>query len=267
MVKITPTPDPFMKVEGASGSIELQNSTDYVWGTQQTAREVSLNKDEIVFAGFGIVAPEYNWNDYANINVKGKVVLVLVNDPGFHSGDPSFFKGDTMTYYGRWTYKYEEAARQGAKACLIIHNTEAASYPFNVVQNSWGTSNLFLDNKNDTQYHLTMQGWVTSDAANKLLKAAGKDSSLIVAAHHRGFKAVPLNEKLTTTLHIQAEYNKSRNVIAKITGIKRPTEYIIYTAHWDHLGIGKPYEKGDSIYNALWIMQAEQQHYLSFHEI
>lgn len=249
MVKITPTPDPVMKVESPSGTIELQNMTDYVWGTQQTSPEVSLDKDELVFAGFGVVAPEYNWNDYANINVKGKVVLVLVNDPGFHSGDPSFFKGDTMTYYGRWTYKYEEAARQGAKACLIIHNTEAASYPFNVVQNSWGTSNLFLDDKNDRQYHLAMQGWVTGDAANKLLQAAGQDSSLIAAAHHRGFKAVPLNEKLTTTLHIKAEFNKSQNVIAKIRGSKRPNEYIIYTAHWDHLGIGKPDEKGDSIYN------------------
>jgi Zn-dependent M28 family amino/carboxypeptidase len=249
LVKITPVADPVMKVESPTGNFELQNVSDYVIATQQTGAVISLDKDELVFAGFGIVAPEYNWNDYAGIDVKGKVVLVLVNDPGLGSGNPSFFKGDTMTYYGRWTYKYEEAARQGAKACLIIHNTITASYPFNVVQNSWGTSNLFLDSKDNNEYRLALQGWITGDAANKLLKASGKDTSLFNAAHHRGFKAVTLGEKLSTTVRIKTDYNKSRNVIAKITGTKQPNEYIIYTAHWDHLGIGKPDEKGDSVYN------------------
>ncbi|MGN6619162.1 MAG: M28 family metallopeptidase [Ilyomonas sp.] len=249
MVDITATADPVMKVEAPSGSFELHNTIDYVVGTERTDAVISLDKDELVFAGFGIVAPEYNWNDYAGIDVKGKVVLVLVNDPGFQSGDSTLFKGNTMTYYGRWTYKFEEAERQGAKACLIIHNTAAASYPFSVLQTSYGSSNMFLDTRGSNDYHLALQGWVTGDAANKLLQAAGKDSSLIASAHKRGFKAVPLNEKLSTKVRVKAVYNKSKNVIAKLTGIKHPDEYVVYTAHWDHFGIGKPDAKGDSIFN------------------
>lgn len=143
MVKITPEPDSLMKVESAKGNFALKRSSDYVFFTEKTDPVISLDKDELIFAGYGVVAPEYNWNDYAGINVKGKVVLVMVNDPGFGTSDTTIFKGNTMTYYGRWTYKYEEAARQGAKACLVIHNEKAASYPFSVVQNSWGSSNLF----------------------------------------------------------------------------------------------------------------------------
>ncbi len=239
MVEISVTPGADMKVQSPKGNFSLVSRTDYVVSTQQTDSVISLNNDEVVFAGFGIVAPEYNWNDYAGINVKGKVVLVMVNDPGFGSGDSTFFKGNTMTYYGRWTYKYEEAERQGAKACFIIHNTAAASYPFSVVQSSWGSSNLFIDTRGKDKYHCAMQGWVTENAANKLLGAAGKDSTLKLTAGKHGFKAI-------------AVYNTSQNVIAKITGTKHPDEYIIYTAHWDHLGIGKPDATGDSIYNGAY---------------
>jgi len=247
LVEIKSIADPTLKVESGKGAIDLQRSTDYILSTENTDSVVSLNKDELIFAGFGIVAPEYGWNDYAGIDVKGKVVLVLVNDPGFY--DSTLFKGHTMSYYGRWTYKYEEAARQGAKACLIIHSTAAASYPFNVVQNSWGTSNLFLDKRGREKYHCALQGWITWPSACKLLSLAGKDSSLLKEAHHRGFKSPRLNLKLSTRVRIISVYNKSYNVIAKITGTKWPDQYIIYTAHWDHLGIGKPDEKGDSIYN------------------
>jgi Zn-dependent M28 family amino/carboxypeptidase len=249
LVEITPKPDAVMKVQSAKGSFDLVKATDFVVTTEKTDSVVSLNKDELVFAGYGVVAPEYGWNDYAGIDVKGKVVLVLVNDPGFGTGDTTLFKGNTMTYYGRWTYKYEEAARQGAKACLIIHNTAAASYPFSVVQNSWGSSNLYLDNKNSQLPQLALKGWVSADAAKKLLAAAGKDTSLIVSANKKGFKAISLGEQLSLNVHVKAVYNTSHNVIAKITGSKKPGEYIIYTAHWDHLGIGKPDETGDSIYN------------------
>lgn len=249
LVEITPIPDPVMAVESAKGSFELQNHKDYVLITENTDSVISLNKDELIFAGYGVVAPEYHWNDYAGINVKGKVVLVMVNDPGFGTTDTSIFKGRTMTYYGRWTYKYEEAARQGAKGILVIHNTAAASYPFSVVQNSWGSSNLFLDERKDPVYHCPFEGWVSADAAKKLLAAAGKDSSLLASANKPGFKAISLNEKLSTTIHIKTKYNNSKNVIAKITGSKRPDEYIIYTAHWDHFGIGQPDKNGDSIYN------------------
>lgn len=248
LVEITPNPDAVMKVQSPKGNFELKKTTDFVISTNKTDSLISLKNDELIFAGYGVVAPEYNWNDYAGIDVKGKVVLVLVNDPGF-GVDTTIFKGNTMTYYGRWTYKYEEAARQGAKACLIIHNTAAASYPFNVVQNSWGSSNLYLDEKGSTEPHLALQGWVSADAAKKLFAAAGKDTSLIVSANKNTFKAVSLNEKLSLNVKVKSTFNVSHNVIAKITGTKRPDEYVIYTAHWDHFGIGKKDEKGDSIYN------------------
>jgi len=133
-----------------------------------------------------------------------------------------------MTYYGRWTYKFEEAARQGAKACLVIHNTKAASYPFSVVQNGFGGVHLILDTRNDkSEYRCPVEGWVTEDAAKKLFMAASGDTSLLLTAHHKGFRAVPLNLKVKTSMRVKSQYNKSKNVIAKITGNKRPDEYII----------------------------------------
>ena len=180
MVEITVNPDPLLKVESPRASFTLEKTKDYVLATENTDSLITLNKDELIFAGYGVVAPEYNWNDYAGINVKGKVVLVMVNDPGFGTADTSIFKGRTMTYYGRWTYKYEEAARQGAKAVLIIHNTEAASYPFSVVQNSWGSSNLYLDTRGTKQYHCALQGWVSADATKKFWRLRVKDTSLVI---------------------------------------------------------------------------------------
>ncbi len=249
LVEITPDSISPITVQSPKGNFEMQKMQDFVVWTKRTEPLIALDKDEVVFAGFGVVAPEYNWNDYDGVDVKGKVVMVLVNDPGFGSGDTTLFKGNTMTYYGRWTYKYEEAARHGAKACLIVHNTAAASYPFSVVQNSNGGVKLHLDTRQQPQYQLAMQGWVTEDAAKKLLEAGGKDSTLITAAHHRGFKAIPLGIQLSGSVRSKAVFNLSHNVIGKITGSKRPDEYIIYTAHWDHFGIGKKDEKGDSIYN------------------
>ena len=249
LVEITPNADAVMKVAAAKGSFDLKKIEDFVLSTEKTDSVISLNNDELVFVGYGVVAPEYNWNDYAGLDVKGKVVLVMVNDPGFGTANTTLFKGNTMTYYGRWTYKYEEAARQGAKACLIIHNTKAASYPFSVVQNSWGTSNLFLDKRGSKEQQLSLQGWVSGDAAKKLLVAAGKDTALLASANIKGFKAVDLGLKLSLNVKVKAVYNMSHNVVAKITGSKRPDEYVIYTAHWDHLGVGKKDAKGDSIYN------------------
>jgi Zn-dependent M28 family amino/carboxypeptidase len=250
MVEITSDCDPTLEVQSPRGKFLLKKMDDYVIRTENTDPVISLSSDEVVFAGFGIVAPEYNWNDYAGGDVKGKVVLVMVNDPGYGSGDSTLFKGNTMTYYGRWTYKFEEAARQGAKACLVIHNTKAASYPFSVVQNGFGGVHLILDTRNDkSEYRCPVEGWITEDAAKKLFMAASGDTSLLLTAHHKGFRAIPLNLKVKTSMRVKSQYNKSKNVIAKITGNKRPDEYIIYTAHWDHFGIGKPDETGDSIYN------------------
>lgn len=248
LVNIKTIASPDMQVNAPKGNFKLKGLEDYVIWTNKT-ENVSLNNSDLVFAGYGVVAPEYNWNDYEGIDVKGKVVLVLVNDPGYNSGDSTLFKGKTMTYYGRWTYKFEEAARQGARGCLIIHNTQAASYPFAVVQNNWNGSRLRLDPRGKDEQHADVIGWISGPAANKLLTATGYDSTLLAKADQRGFKAVPLNEQLTTSISVQADYNKSYNVIGKITGAKRPNEYIIYTAHWDHLGVGKADEKGDSIYN------------------
>jgi Zn-dependent M28 family amino/carboxypeptidase len=247
LVEISPEGTPTLDIQSPKGTIGLQNMNDFVIWTERPDSLVNIDKDDVVFAGFGIVAPEYHWNDYEGLDVKGKTVVVLVNDPGFY--DSTLFKGHTMTYYGRWTYKYEEAARQGAKACLIIHNTAAASYPFSVVQSSNGGVKLHLDTRNNPGRQLAIQGWITEAVGKQLLAAAGKDTSLLAAAHHRGFTSVPLNLKLSASLKVKEVYNKSHNVIAKITGTKRPDEYIVYTAHWDHLGIGKPDSRGDSIYN------------------
>ncbi len=249
MVNITTHAAPVMQVQSAKGNFTLKGPDDYVVWTDKTDAAVSLNNDELVFAGYGVVAPEYNWNDYEGLDVKGKVVMVLVNDPGFNAGDTSLFKGKTMTYYGRWTYKFEEAARQGAKGCLVIHNTEAASYPFTVVQNNWNASRLRLDPRGKHETICDVIGWVSAPAAQKLLTAAGRDTTLLASADIRGFKGIPLNLKLSTSIQVKTNYNQSNNVIGKITGSKYPYETIIYTAHWDHLGIATPDETGDSIYN------------------
>ena len=249
MVNILATAAPTMQVQSPKGNFTLKAFDDYIIWTDKTDPNISLDNSELVFAGYGVVAPEYNWNDYAGLDVKGKVVMVMVNDPGFWVGDTTLFKGKTMTYYGRWTYKFEEAARQGAKGCLIVHNTVAASYPFSVQQNSFNTSRLQLDNRGKDIKNCDVIGWVPEKVANRLFMAAGYDSTLLVKANKRGFKAVPLNLKLSTTMSVKATYNKSYNVIGKIQGSKHPEQVIIYTAHWDHLGIGKPDKTGDSIYN------------------
>lgn len=252
MVNITTNAALLMQVSTPKGNFTLKAPDDYVLWTDKTDPAISLSQNELVFAGYGIVAPEYNWNDYAGIDVKGKVVMVMVNDPGFATGDSTLFKGKTMTYYGRWTYKFEEAARQGAKACLVIHNTAAASYPFSVVQNNFNTSRLQLDNRGKDTRNCDAVGWITEAKAKELLTTAGLDTNLLANAKTRGAKPVATGLKLSTTMKVTATYNKSFNVIGKITGSKYPDQAIIYTAHWDHLGIGTPDEKGDSIYNGAY---------------
>ncbi|CAA9527986.1 MAG: Peptidase M28 [uncultured Segetibacter sp.] len=249
MVNIATAASPEMRVNTPDSSFTLKGFDDYVLWTDKTDKKINVDNAEVIFAGYGVVAPEYKWNDYEGLDVKGKIVLVMVNDPGFGSGDTSLFKGKTMTYYGRWTYKFEEAARQGAKGCLIIYNTAAAGYPFSVIQNNWNSSRLHLDNRGKNEKNCDVIGWVSGDAARRLLLKARQDTLLLAKAHTRTFKAVPLPLKLTTSMLVEATYKKSHNVLAKIKGTTRPAEYIIYSAHWDHLGFGKADEKGDSIYN------------------
>ncbi|MEJ7767421.1 MAG: M28 family metallopeptidase [Chitinophagaceae bacterium] len=249
MVNLATQASPTMEVQSAQGNFQLKGFDDYVIWTDKTDSVVKLNNEEVVFAGYGVVSPEFDWNDYAGIDVKGKIVMVLVNDPGFNSNDTTLFKGKTMTYYGRWTYKFEEAARQGARACLIVHNTGGASYPFSVVQNNWNGSRLHLDNRGKDEKNCDVIGWISGPTAKKMLAAAGQDSTLLASADQRGFKAVPLDLRLSTSMTVKSTFDKSHNVIGKITGSDLPGEYIIYSAHWDHLGIGKADETGDSIYN------------------
>lgn len=234
-------------VKSGSKTVSLTHMKDFVLLAETATPEIILN-DDVIFAGYGVVAPEYNWNDYAGLDVKGKVVLVMVNDPGY-GVDTTIFKGKNMTYYGRWTYKFEEAARQGAKACFVIHNTAAASYGFNVVQNSNNGSDLYLDERNNPQPHTLINGWLSADAAKQILNLSGKDTSLLVSANTAGFKAVDLKLRVSMNARVTTHYSTSQNVMGMIKGRKRPNEYIIYTSHWDHLGIGAPDETGDSVYN------------------
>ena len=248
MVEITSTPSETMSVTGAKGNIDLHFPTDFVASTRQEVDNVQLKNSPLVFAGYGIVAPEYKWNDYAGLDVKGKTVIVLVNDPGFKSGQ-HLFKGDTMTYYGRWTYKYEEAARQGAAGVIIVHQTEPASYGWSVVSNSFTGAKLYLQQKDKHLSRCKVEGWITEEAAKKILAAAGVTGDIRAIARDKKFKAIPLNLSVSLTIHTKLKYAMSHNVIAVLKGSSTPNEYVLYTAHWDHLGVGKPDAKGDSIYN------------------
>lgn len=251
MVEITTQTDSVLKVKSAKGEFKLSGLKDYViWTPRADQEQINLENEELIFAGYGVVAPEYNWNDYAGLDVKDKIVLVIVNDPGFGIGDSTFFKGNTMTYYGRWTYKFEEAARQGAKGCIIIHDDVPAGYGFWVVQNSWNAAKLHLDPRGKSEYQCPAVGWVSQPAAKKLFEAAGMNyAEALSRAHKQGFKGESMKLNLSFGMKVKAKYDKSYNIAAKITGSKQPDEYLIYSTHWDHLGVGKADETGDTIYN------------------
>lgn len=233
-------------IKGKNGTLSLTPLEDFTTTTRHVQSQVQVANSEMVFAGFGIVAPEYNWNDYAGLNVKGKTVVVLVNDPGFY--DAKLFKGKNMTYYGRWTYKYEEAARQGAAALLIIHDTAPASYPWTVVRNSGSKSKLYLQTADNGKSRALLEGWLTQESTHKLFKLAGVSEEVMESAKKRGFKAVSLGLDASLTLNITTKKSTSHNVVAILPGTKLANEYLIYSAHWDHFGIGEAV-KGDSIYN------------------
>lgn len=246
MVEIKSQPEAKMVFKGASGAVTADYLTGFVAATKRVEPEVSIRNSPLVFAGYGIVAPEYKWNDYAGLDVKGKTVVVMINDPGF--ADSTLFKGKNMTYYGRWTYKFEEAARQGATGILIIHDTAPAAYPWTVVRSGWSKSKLQAEEKDNNRSRAVVEGWISMDIARQLFKLGGQSDALFAAARKPGFKGVDL--KLVTSLKIVNKIKKSvsHNVVAVIPGTKRPEENIIYSAHWDHLGVGEPV-KGDSIYN------------------
>jgi len=248
MVEVTSTAkSPTLTFQTEKSAFTLNNLEDYVVSSRQLKENIEVAQTDLVFAGFGIVAPEYQWNDYEGIDVKGKTVVVMVSDPGHY--DKSLFKGDTMTYYGRWTYKYEEAARQGAAGVLIIHDTKAASYGWNVIRTGWGASpQMDLVSENSESKYASIEGWLTSAATEKLFKTAGYSLDLLAQAKKPGFKAVDLKTKTSFAVSNKLKKSTSNNVIAKIEGRSRKDEVIIYTPHWDHLGIGEAIN-GDSIYN------------------
>lgn len=225
--------------------------SDYVIGSYRETPKTEITQSEMIFVGHGIVAPEKGWNDYAGVDVKGKTVVVMVNDPDFENeGLDGPFGGKAMTYYGRWTYKYEEAARQGAAAVLIIHNTAPAAYGWNVVNSSWTGTQFLAQSKDGGKSQTQANGWIQKSVAQKIFAAAGQNlETQMAAAKQKGFKAVPLN--ITASLNFDNDIARkaSKNVIGVMKGAKRPDEYVLYTAHWDHLGRCTAAADGDDICN------------------
>ncbi len=255
LVGITAAPAPLVLKKG-SETVQLKWKDDVVAWTKHVAPEAGIDGSELVFVGYGVVAPEYNWDDYKGLDVTGKTLVMLVNDPPVPDPsnpdqlDPKTFGGKAMTYYGRWTYKYEIGAQKGAAGVLIVHETGPAGYPFAVVQGNLGEKfDLVTPDKN--MGRAAIEGWVTLDSAKNLFKMAGQDFEALKAqAATRDFKPVPLGVTASMTLHNRLRTIDSRNVVAKVEGSDPALrdEYVVYTAHWDHLGVGQPIN-GDRIYN------------------
>ena len=216
--------------------------------TSREQAKVALKNSELVFVGYGVNAPEYDWNDYQGLDVKGKTVVILVNDPGFENPTGDKFQGKTMTYYGRWTYKYEEASRQGAEAAIIVHETKPASYGWSVVANSWSGPQYGLVSKNGNADRVAVEGWLTVEAAQKVFADAGLD----FAEEKSKAIAAPYNKSLgvdaSVTINNSFKKSISYNVITTLPGSEKPDEHLIFTAHWDHLGKDES-KDGDQIYN------------------
>jgi len=237
-----------MDITTPKGKKVLRKGKDFVIGTERKADHLSLDASDLVFCGFGTVAPENDWNDYDGIDMKGKTAVVLVNDPGFGGENPDFFKGNTMTYYGRWTYKYDEADRQGADGLIIIHETTSAGYPWAVVRSSWTGSQQGLAGM-DRSDDCGVKGWMTLTAALDLFESCNLDlPKLIREARKPGFKPVPMNATASVEMDVTYKECTSKNLLGYVEGKEKPDEFIMYTAHWDHIGVGKPVD-GDSIYN------------------
>src|SRR5690554_2796855 len=237
MVQTTASGATVLRLAGAGGERELAFGSDMMIGTRTGQQQVSVSDSELVFVGYGVDAPERGWNDYEGLDVKGKTVVMLVNDPGFHVDDEELFDGNRMTYYGRWTYKFEEAARKGADAAIIIHDTPGASYGWDVVRTSWSGAQFDLRAGDDPAPRLPAQGWITNDVARELFANAGLDlDEQIRAASSADFEPVPLNATVSFELESEVVEGSSRNVIGVLPGTERPEEVVVYMGHWDHLG-------------------------------
>ncbi len=239
LVEITLQGSPRLEIAGTGRGLSFGYRTDYIGASYRAQPRVAVTNSEIVFVGYGINAPERGWNDYEGVDVRGKTVVILINDPDWQTeGLTGTFNGRAMTYYGRWTYKFEEAARQGAAAALIVHDTAPASYGWNVVENSWSGPQPYMQTPDNGASQTAMNGWLTNAAARALFNAAGEDFDAVTQrARERGFRAVPLGLTASVTLDNQIRRFASRNVIGVLPGRTRPNEYVLYTAHWDHLGL------------------------------
>ena len=238
-------------------TMNLKFPDDYVASSARLQEEIKVENSDMVFVGYGIVAPEYGWDDYKDVDVKGKTIVMLINDPAIPDPadptklDPKMFKGRAMTYYGRWTYKYESAAAKGAAAAIIIHETEPAAYPYSVVKSSWADENFELDAANKNMNQVQVRSWITLETATKLIADSGFDfEELKKTALSKDFRPVPLTAKANFALSQKLRSFKSHNVVGKIEGSdpKLKDEWIMYTAHWDHLG-KNPDISGDNIFN------------------
>ena len=237
--------------EGHGEDLVFDYADDWVGVTYREQAKTTLENSEMVFVGYGINAPERGWNDYEGVDMTGKTAVILVNDPDFGTeGLEGPFNGKAMTYYGRWTYKYEEAARQGAAAALIIHDTEPASYGWNVVESSWSGPQAYAQRGKNAPALTEMNGWLHKDAAQKLIEASGQDfDELLASAKKKDFRAVPLGAYASTGFSNDIRKFESQNVIGILPGNEAPDEYVIHTAHWDHLGRCTPAPDGDDICN------------------
>ena len=238
-----------LDVKAAGGEETFAYRKDMIIGSLDASAVVDIKDSDIVFVGYGVDAPDYQWNDYAGLDVKGKTVVVLVNDPGWGNHDDTLFKGRALTYYGRWTYKFEEAARKGAAACLIVHDTAGAGYPWDVVINSWSGAQDSLPPNEDPAPRLSAAGWLTAEAAERLFAKAGKNfTALKKSADLRGFKPTDLGATLSLNFKNTIAHSSSENVLGYLPGSTRADEVVVYSAHWDHFG-RDPNLKGDQVYN------------------
>lgn len=232
--------------------IELAYGTDMMLWTKRVKTESAVRDSEMVFVGHGVVAPELGWNDYAGVDMKGKTAVILINDPGFATDDPKLFKGRSLTYYGRWTYKFEEAARQGAAGAIIVHDTAGAAYGWDVVQTSWGGPQLDAASPDGNASRAAIEGWMTGESAARVFGLAGQDlAALRLAASRPGFRPVPLGLTVSGGVRNLIRRANSANIAGVMPGSRHPDEYVIYMAHWDHLGKAMSFAGGggDTIFN------------------
>jgi len=246
-VEITNQPD--LVISDGNQSVSLKFGPEQVMFSRKQSEGTSVKNSELVFVGYGINAPERNWNDYAEVDVTGKTVVMLINDPGYATQDPALFNGNAMTYYGRWDYKFDEAARQGAAGAIMVHDTKPAAYPWTTVENSWTGPQFDIVRADKGAELADMEAWITKEKAAALFTMAGMDlEAMYQAAQTPGFKAQAMGLTASATLVATTETVVSKNVAAMISGSEAPDEVFIYMAHWDHLGTD-PSLEGDGIYN------------------